>query len=154
MANLYCVKIRGYVKGADYGQGQDLTECDSAWSAVLVDGEWRLLDVYWATCYRVHPDDSSWELIDDGQNLSNLAPTPRGQQMLSKTEYAYNDYYFLTGTVNTLLLLLLHLPTLQGSFMQLKKMAVSLSKLRFLKKKKKKIGTKLWFRKGLRFVKV
>ena len=98
LANLYCVKIRGYVKGVDYGLGQELTECDSTWTAVLVDGAWRLLDVYWATCHRVHSGDSSWELIDDGQSdISSLASTPRDRQHVSKTEYAYNDYYFLTG---------------------------------------------------------
>lgn len=98
LANIYCVKIRGYVKGVDYGLGHELTECDSTWTAVLVDGSWRLLDVYWATCHRVHSGDSSWELIDDGQSdISSLASTPRGHPKISKTEYAYNDYYFLTG---------------------------------------------------------
>ncbi|XP_060552544.1 kyphoscoliosis peptidase-like isoform X2 [Ruditapes philippinarum] len=97
LANIYCVKIRGYVKGVDYGLGHELTECDSTWTAVLVDGSWRLLDVYWATCHRVHSGDSSWELIDDGQSdISSLASTPRGTPKISKTEYAYNDYYFLT----------------------------------------------------------
>lgn len=98
LANIYCVKIRGYVKGVDYGLGQDLTDCDSTWTAVLVDGSWRLLDVYWATCHRVHSGDSSWELIDDGSDISSLASTPRsgGRSKVSKTEYAYNDYYFLT----------------------------------------------------------
>lgn len=92
------MKIRGYVKGVDYGLGHELTECDSTWTAVLVDGSWRLLDVYWATCHRVHSGDSSWELIDDGQSdISSLASTPRGHPKVSKTEYAYNDYYFLTG---------------------------------------------------------
>ncbi|XP_052276826.1 kyphoscoliosis peptidase-like isoform X3 [Dreissena polymorpha] len=100
LANIYCVKIRGYVKGVDYGLGQELTECDSTWTAVLVDGAWRLLDVYWATCHRVHSGDSSWELIDDGQSdvssLASMSSTPRGRLNISKTEYAYNDYYFLT----------------------------------------------------------
>ncbi len=76
---------------------QELTECDSTWTAVLVDGAWRLIDVYWATCHRVHTGDNSWELIDDGSDISSLASTPRGRQSVSKTEYAYNDYYFLTG---------------------------------------------------------
>lgn len=98
LANIYCVKIRGYVKGVDYGLGHELTECDSTWTAVLVDGAWRPLDVYWATCHRVHSGDSSWELIDDGQSdLSSLSSTPRScGPRISKTEYAYNDYYFLT----------------------------------------------------------
>ena len=102
LANIYCVKIRGYVKGVDYGLGQDLTDCDSTWTAVLVDGSWRLLDVYWATCHRVHSGDSSWELIDDGSDISSLASTPcsSGRSRVSKTEYAYNDYYFLTGKVD------------------------------------------------------
>ncbi|WAR00681.1 HIL-like protein [Mya arenaria] len=82
LANIYCVKIRGYVKGVDYGLGQELTDCDSTWTAVLVDGAWRLLDVYWATCHRVHSGDSSWELIDDGQSdissLASMSSTPRG----------------------------------------------------------------------------
>ncbi|KAK3601985.1 hypothetical protein CHS0354_013692 [Potamilus streckersoni] len=100
LANIYCVKIRGYVKGVDYGLGHELTECDSTWSAVLVDGSWRLMDVYWATCHRVHSGDKSWELIDDGtDSLSSHSSTPRSgssKRSMSKTEYSYNDYYFLT----------------------------------------------------------
>lgn len=96
LANIYCVKIRGYVKGVDYGLGQELTDCDSTWTAVLVDGAWRLLDVYWATCHRVHSGDGSWELIDDGQSDSSSLTSSTRSRQVSKTEYAYNDYYFLT----------------------------------------------------------
>jgi len=100
------VKVRGYVKGVDYGLGQELTDCDSTWTAVLVDGAWRLLDVYWATCHRVHSGDSAWELIDDGQSdlsIGSQSSTPRGNSKVSKTEYAYNDYYFLTGITGSFL---------------------------------------------------
>lgn len=45
--NLKQHTIEGYSKGLRYVSGQQSLECDHAWNAVMLDGEWRLIDCAW-----------------------------------------------------------------------------------------------------------
>ena len=49
-ANLHCVIITGYAKGAEYEPGMKFTgrQGQHSWNAVFVNGAWRLMDCHWA----------------------------------------------------------------------------------------------------------
>lgn len=41
----------GYSKGYSYSLGQKFEDTDHAWNAVKIDGQWKLMDVTWASGY-------------------------------------------------------------------------------------------------------
>ncbi|KAL3861287.1 hypothetical protein ACJMK2_007329 [Sinanodonta woodiana] len=50
-AGLPCVVIDGYMKGSTYDVGQKLdSKHTGEWNAVLVDGNWRLVNTFWGAC--------------------------------------------------------------------------------------------------------
>lgn len=60
-----CVLVNGINKSSAYQPGRpiDRSALRAQWNAVYVDGQWRLIDVFWAsTCIvgRVSPD---WKLL-------------------------------------------------------------------------------------------
>ena len=63
-----CVIISGVTKNGSYVVGERRLrrkrERRAQWNAVLVDGEWRLLDVLWASCALVRRRVAGWRLVD------------------------------------------------------------------------------------------
>ena len=49
--NLQVKVIQGYSKGFGYKTGKKFTGFDHSWNAVLIDGEWKLMDVTWGAGY-------------------------------------------------------------------------------------------------------
>ncbi|XP_053379649.1 lim and transglutaminase domain protein ltd-1-like isoform X2 [Mercenaria mercenaria] len=51
-ANLPCAIVRGYLKGSTYEVGQKINKDlhRGEWNAVLIDGNWRLVNAFWGAC--------------------------------------------------------------------------------------------------------
>ena len=65
----------------------------SQWNAVLVDGEWRLLDVVWASCSLVRRRVAGWSLIDvDGERFTK----EQEDEAPGEKSYTTNEFFFLT----------------------------------------------------------
>ena len=65
----------------------------SQWNAVLVDGEWRLLDVLWASCSLVRRRVAGWSLIDvDGERFTE----EQEDEAPGEKSYEANEFFFLT----------------------------------------------------------
>ena len=63
------------------------------WNAILVDGEWRLLDVLWASCALVRRRVAGWALIDvDGERLAG----EQEDDSPGEKRYRNNEFFFLT----------------------------------------------------------
>lgn len=94
-AGLHCEVILGFSKGAGYKPGMNITgnAFRNSWTAVAIDGSWRLINVTWAArqvtgtkddlpemynkydefyfltdpedyIYQHYPDDSAWQLLE------------------------------------------------------------------------------------------
>lgn len=94
-AGLHCEVILGYSKGAGYKPGMNIAgnAFRNSWTAVAIDGSWRIINVTWAArqvtgmkddlpemftkydefyfltdpedyIYQHYPDDSSWQLLE------------------------------------------------------------------------------------------
>jgi len=69
-AGLPCVLLNGVNKSAAYelGKSIDRRAMLAQWNAVYVDGQWRLLDVFWASTCLVGRHSADWALLDsDGE---------------------------------------------------------------------------------------
>ncbi|KAK2187405.1 hypothetical protein NP493_166g01034 [Ridgeia piscesae] len=96
-AGIACVIINGVVKNGSYVVGErDLhlkRERRAQWNAILVDGEWRLLDVLWASCALVRRRVAGWALIDvDGERLAG----EQEDDSPGEKRYHNNEFFFLT----------------------------------------------------------
>ncbi|ESO90318.1 hypothetical protein LOTGIDRAFT_218011 [Lottia gigantea] len=74
-SGLHCQVLTGFAKGLDYRPGDKFkgSEYNHSWNAILIDGQWYLIDSHWATRY----------LVSEKNNPENLV-------------YEYDDFYFLT----------------------------------------------------------
>jgi len=73
-AGMRCVVLNGVNKSAAYQLGRpvDRRAMLAQWNAVHVDGDWRLLDVFWASTCLVGRHSADWALLDsDGQLVDN-----------------------------------------------------------------------------------
>ena len=96
-AGIACVVISGVVKNGLYVVGERCLrrkrEKRSQWNAVLIDGEWRLLDVLWASCALVRRREKGWKLVDvQGEEFEDehIEEEPGEQQ------HRDNEFFFLT----------------------------------------------------------
>ena len=96
-AGIACVVINGVVKNGLYVISERRLrrnrEKRSQWNAVLIDGEWRLLDVLWASCALVRRREKGWKLVDvQGEEFEDehIEEEPGEQQ------HRDNEFYFLT----------------------------------------------------------
>ena len=96
-AGIACVVINGVVKNGLYVVGERCLrrsrEKRSQWNAVLIDGEWRLLDVLWASCALVRRREKGWKLVDvQGEEFEDehIEEEPGEQQ------HKDNEFFFLT----------------------------------------------------------
>ena len=96
-ADLPCVVISGVNKNVSYLVGERRLrrnqERRAQWNAVLVDKEWRLLDVMWASCAIVRRRVAHWSLIDvHGETLEEEDVDEEPGKKDDKT----NEFFFLT----------------------------------------------------------
>ena len=96
-AGLACVVITGVNKNGSYVVGErrlyEKRARHAQWNAVLVDGEWRLLDVLWASCSLVRRRVPGWSLIDvDGETFKDEQEDDSPGERRHQT----NDFFFLT----------------------------------------------------------
>jgi len=71
------VLLNGVNKSAAYQLGKpvDRRAMLAQWNAVHVDGDWRLLDVFWASTCLVGRHSADWALLDsDGQLVDSNDP--------------------------------------------------------------------------------
>lgn len=103
-ANLPCAIIRGYLKGSTYEVGQKIDKNlhRGEWNAVLIDGNWRLINAFWGACvlsddidndkqdyvytcdedffladpqqiiYTHFPEEPNWQLIDNKKTIKEF----------------------------------------------------------------------------------
>ena len=90
-ANIRSRKLRGYVKGEGVQPGEELNETQTgSYAAVLLNKEWRFVDVHWGSRHVTGGSKGNWELIDDngkGANPVNDSP--------AALKYQCHEYYFL-----------------------------------------------------------
>ena len=96
-AGIACIVISGVVKNGLYVVSERNLRGNpknrSQWNAVLIDGEWRLLDVLWASCALVRRREKRWKLVDvQGEEFKDehIEGEPGEQQ------YGANEFFFLT----------------------------------------------------------
>ena len=88
--NIPCVIIRGTVKGGSYSPGEKMkSKYTREWNAVLVDGNWRLVDVFWGTCNKTLPINP-WFLFPNPEELrySHFPDVPAWQLLSEPITHA------------------------------------------------------------------
>lgn len=94
MAGIPCVIISGMNKSAAYQVGKPLDRklMGAQWNAVYVEGDWRLVDSFWACSCVVGKRSGEWTLVDeDGQVVEATEEEDEGF-----TQHRINEFYFLT----------------------------------------------------------
>ncbi|XP_055886104.1 uncharacterized protein LOC106062437 isoform X1 [Biomphalaria glabrata] len=94
MAGLPCVVLSGMNKSAAYeiGKKADRNKMGAQWNAVYVDGNWRLIDAFWACACVVGKKSGEWTLVDaDGDVQEDDEKATEGV-----TQHRINEFFFLT----------------------------------------------------------
>lgn len=67
IAEIPCVIVTGMNKNAGYQIGQKMQRelVTAQWNVVLVDGQWRFIDVFWASTCLVGSVSKDWILVDE-----------------------------------------------------------------------------------------
>ncbi|CAL1533508.1 unnamed protein product [Lymnaea stagnalis] len=93
MAGIPCEIISGMNKSAAYeiGRRADRSKMGAQWNAVYVDGNWRLIDAFWACACVVGKKSGEWTLVDaDGEVVDAEENATEGQ-----THHRINEFYFI-----------------------------------------------------------
>lgn len=95
-ANLPCAVIRGYLKGSTYEVGQKINKDThrGEWNAVLIDGNWRLINTFWGACVLAGDNqqdywytcDENFFLTDPQQLIYTHFPEEPAWQLLDRTK--------------------------------------------------------------------
>ena len=96
-AGIACIVISGVAKNSLYVVSERNLRGNpknrSQWNAVLIDGEWRLLDVLWASCALVRRREKGWKLVDvQGEEFKD----EHIEEEPGKQQYGANEFFFLT----------------------------------------------------------
>ncbi|KAL5013541.1 hypothetical protein ScPMuIL_007811 [Solemya velum] len=106
-AGIVCVIIHGVLKGATYQAGDELDREKhyGEWNAVLIDGHWRLVNVFWgkAASEGASPGEMAYEydenffLVDPEQLIYSHLPEEPEWQLLKNpiTEEQFEEMAFL-----------------------------------------------------------
>ena len=66
-ADIPCVIIHGVGKAATYEVGdQDVSDLHSQWTAVYVDGSWRIIHIFWALVGLQGFNKGQWMKVEEG----------------------------------------------------------------------------------------
>ncbi|XP_013404637.1 uncharacterized protein LOC106169650 isoform X2 [Lingula anatina] len=98
LAQLPCVIVNGINKSAAYeiGRPVDKRRMAAQWNAVYVDGEWRLMDVFWASSCVVGRTSKEWTLLDiDGKIVSDDRDDYEEGDEEGETHHRINEFYFM-----------------------------------------------------------
>ena len=102
-ADIPCVIVNGLVKGPNYYPGKELTSNHNReWNAVLIDGDWRLVDCLWGVAenpqYENEHVTDPWYLFPDPSQLihSHFPDTPVWQLLRSPiSKSSFKEQAFL-----------------------------------------------------------
>ncbi len=99
-AGIQCHVVGGIRKSIQYEVGDAIIPDDLAgvWNAVLVDGEWRLIDILWASLSVVRRWTPCWEVIDEERVhiQSRSQHVDEVQKCHGSTMYEVDEFFFLT----------------------------------------------------------
>ncbi|XP_052106133.1 uncharacterized protein LOC127738791 [Mytilus californianus] len=88
LADVPCVIIDGIAKSSAFKIGEKINKrrTKAQWNAVLIDGEWRLVDLFWAsTCVELNSDaDDCYFLTDPRDLLWTHLPDDEDWQLVEK----------------------------------------------------------------------
>lgn len=108
-AGIPCVVLTGVNKSAAYQLGQkiDPTILGAQWNSALIDGEWRLIDIFWASTCIVGRRSKEWALfgVDDLDDEEDEEDDPELAE--GETKHQVNEFFFLTDPDQ---LIMTHLP--------------------------------------------
>ncbi|KAL4224104.1 hypothetical protein ACF0H5_017558 [Mactra antiquata] len=131
-AGLHCEIIVGYSKGAGYKPGMNITgnTFRNSWTAVAIDGNWRLINVTWAArhvtgtkddlpemfnkydefyfltdpedyIYQHYPDDATWQLLEIPLPFSEFMNIPVVKSPFFNYGLRFYSNYGATLTTDT-----------------------------------------------------
>lgn len=131
-AGLHCEIILGFSKGAGYKPGMNITgnAFRNSWTAVTIDGSWRLINVTWAArqvtgtkddlpemfnkydefyfltdpedyIYQHYPDDSAWQLLEIPLPFSEFLNLPVVKSPFFNYGLRFYSNYGATLTTDT-----------------------------------------------------
>ncbi|XP_046362001.2 uncharacterized protein LOC124139065 isoform X2 [Haliotis rufescens] len=92
LANVTCVIIHGKMKGSTYDVGQPIDDKlhYGEWNAVLIGGDWWLLNTYWGACAVGSSGGDEW-LDNDGKEESLDVDAPQKKGFM----FTCDENYFL-----------------------------------------------------------
>ena len=95
-AGLNCVEIRGHSKSVGYEPGMHIEPGHflNTWNAVLLDGDWRLVQCNWGARHLVLNKDTNG---NQGDNVSQHTTTSKPEDSI---RYQQDEHYFLTDPEN------------------------------------------------------
>ncbi|PAA59878.1 hypothetical protein BOX15_Mlig001984g3 [Macrostomum lignano] len=91
--------VGGVTKGAQYRIGHHVNEDNaSLWLAVLVEGQWRLIDPIWACQVLQGYDSGEWSRLDEAAAAAAASDAAAGTSAAAAGEvgFAISEFYFLT----------------------------------------------------------
>jgi hypothetical protein len=89
-AGIEAVTIIGYAKGIGYRPGSGFSDTNHAWNAAMIDGEWKLFDVTWASGYgkgvngklvTVHEFNDYWFNVNPNEAIFTHLPEDEAWQL-------------------------------------------------------------------------
>ncbi|XP_021360266.1 uncharacterized protein LOC110454848 isoform X2 [Mizuhopecten yessoensis] len=96
-AGLKCFAVSGCVRNTiKYEVGDDFREQKKTWTVVLLDGQWRVMDVRWICEAAYGVLKNNWRLIEDENGKVSQRRAMRENRGSFKTHVRFRDYYFLT----------------------------------------------------------
>lgn len=96
-AGLKAHNIDGCVRNTiKYEIGSDFMEQKKSWTAVLLDGNWRLLDVRWICEAAYGVAKTNWRLIEDEKGKVDTTKAIKENRNTIKTQCRFREFYFLT----------------------------------------------------------
>ena len=98
-ADLVCHVVSGINKSAAYQVGAklDQTQLSAQWNAVLVEDEWRLCDLFWASTCVVGKQSGEWALLAaDGELEGEMEEDDHIETSEGETMHRVNEFFFLT----------------------------------------------------------
>ncbi|XP_062602116.1 uncharacterized protein LOC134263747 [Saccostrea cucullata] len=96
-AGLKAKNVDGCVRNTiKYEVGKDFMEQRKSWTAVLLDGNWRLLDVRWICEAAYGVAKTNWRLIEDEKGKVDTSKAIKENRNTFKTQCRFREFYFLT----------------------------------------------------------
>ena len=96
------MKIQGFGKNSRYQIGSEIdpARMRTQWNAVVVDGEWRLVDVLWASTAVVRRRPRGWTVAESSKHTKGGGQEGEQQEEDEEdqeaTAHKINDFFFLT----------------------------------------------------------